>query len=144
MKKNIENYPIVSWDWNRFDTAIRILIDRLRDQKPSTFVGVLAIPNGGYIPAVCVSKKLGFHGKIKPIYDDSVMTEGKYVIVDEITDSGKTMKYVADRFPNSIYCTLAATGRAKMVLANKKFFTAEEISNIWITFPWEIPGEEKV
>lgn len=141
MKKNFDSKPIVKWSWSKVENSVKVIQDKLDEYNPSSFLGVLAIPNGGYIPAVLVSKILGFHGKIKPI-TDQVMREGKWIIVDDIADSGKTAKVVKDRFPNALVVALAVANQAKSTLDVKSFIYGEDIDDNWIQFPWELPGEE--
>lgn len=143
MKKNVEVKPVAKWNWMKVENLVKVVEDKLDEFNPSGFLGVLAIPNGGYIPAILVSKKLGFHGKIKPI-TDPCMREGKWIIVDEIADSGRTAKAVMDRFPNAIVVVLAVASKAKTALLNKKLVYGEDVGDTWIQFPWELNGEEKV
>ena len=99
MKKNEQKLPIEHWSWERVEQSIDSVLDKLLDTKHTSFLGVLAVPYGGIIPAVLVSKKIGMKGRIKTLEQDA-MKEGHWLIVDEICDSGKTLQLVSKNFPN--------------------------------------------
>lgn len=142
MKKNETDLPIERWTWEHIDYAIDAVLDKLQDIPQKSFLGVLAIPYGGIIPAVLISKRIGMKGKIKTL-EQSALKEGHWLIVDEICDSGKTMKLVSKNFPNSIYMCLVTTPRARQIMGSDNFIYGEEATGKWIKFPWELEGEEK-
>ena len=142
MKKNEKELPIERWTWDHIDYAIDAVLDKLQDKTQKSFLGVLAIPYGGIIPAVLISKRIGMKGKIKTL-EQSALKEGHWLIVDEIADSGKTMKLVANNFPNSTYICLVTTPRARQIMGDTQFIYGEEAIGKWIKFPWELEGEER-
>jgi len=142
MKKNETELPIERWTWDHIDYAIDAVLDKLQDSPHKSFLGVLAIPYGGIIPAVLISKRIGMHGKIKTL-EQSALKEGRWLIVDEIADSGKTMKLVSKNFPNSVYVCLVTTPKARQIMGEAPFLYGEESYGKWIKFPWELEGEEK-
>lgn len=82
---------------------------------------IYAVPNGGYIIAIILSNLLRIPLVIKP--------EKKTLIVDDLIDSGKTMKL----FPEN--------DKAVLYVKNKRYDEVTyyaEITNNWLIFPWEI------
>jgi len=142
MKKNEKKLSIERWSWERVETAVDSVLDKLLDTKHTSFLGVLAVPYGGIIPAVLVSKKIGMKGRIKTLEQDA-MKEGHWLIVDEICDSGKTLSLIAKNFPNSVYASLVTTQLGRQVMTGKPFLWGETTTDKWIQFPWELDDEEK-
>ena len=142
MKKNEQKLPIERWSWERVDSAIDSVLDKLLDTKHTSFLGVLAVPYGGIIPAVLISKKIGMKGRIKTLEQDA-MKDGHWLIVDEICDSGKTLSLVSKNFPNSVLACLVTTAKGRQVISKAPFLWGEESSDKWIQFPWELEGEEE-
>ena len=102
-----ESKAIVNYPWNTIDELVKEVANRATSFKPTHIVG---ITRGGLIPAVMLShsfdlpmETLGVsfrdnrathHTKFKPIDD------ARYLIVDDINDSGTTFKVVSDIFRN--------------------------------------------
>ena len=113
--------------------------------KPTHIVGVA---RGGLIPAVMLShmlnipmetlgisfrdNKVTHHTKFKPI------KKAKYLIVDDINDSGTTFKVVTDIFKNRRlqHRTAALINKEKSDF-DVDFYGEMFYHDDWITFPWE-------
>ena len=117
-----ESKAIVNYPWNTIDELVKEVANRASSFKPTHIVG---ITRGGLIPAVMLShsfdlpmETLGVsfrdnrathHTKFKPIDD------ARYLIVDDINDSGTTFKVVSDIFRNRrlIFATSALINKEK-------------------------------
>ncbi len=141
MKKNESELEIVKWTWEDVQNAVDRVIDKLFEKSMTGYLGVAYIPNGGALPAYLISRGIGKHGRIKSLRDNPKQ-DGKWIIVDEICDSGKTMATVKVGMPNCTYCCLIGTSKARVVLGEDVIF-GTQMDGKWIQFPWEDDNEEK-
>jgi len=121
----------MSWKW--VDDQIEELAERLKDKKLRYISG---IPRGGLIPAIMLSHKLG----VTYIPFDEAKKFGRHdlrfknediLLVDDICDSGVTMKDYAPRF-------LTATLCLRYISETIPEYYGEKIEDDrWLVFPWE-------
>ena len=140
-----ESKAIVNYPWNIIDDLVKEIANRANSFKPTHIVG---ITRGGLIPAVMLShsfdlpmETLGVsfrdnrathHTKFKPIDD------ARYLIVDDINDSGTTFKVVSDIFRNRrlTFATSALINKEKSGF-DVDFYGEMFYHDDWINFPWE-------
>ena len=121
----------MSWKW--VDDQIDELAKRLKDKKLRYISG---IPRGGLIPAIMLSHKLG----VTYIPFDEAKKYGRHnlsykneeiLLVDDICDSGVTMKDYATRFITATLCM-------RYISETIPEYYGEKIEDDrWLVFPWE-------
>ena len=121
----------MSWKW--VDDQIDELAKRLKDKKLRYISG---IPRGGLIPAIMLSHKLG----VTYIPFDEAKKYGRHnlsfkneeiLLVDDICDSGVTMKDYAPRFITATLCM-------RYISETIPEYYGEKIEDDrWLVFPWE-------
>jgi len=121
----------MSWKW--VDDQIEELAERLKDKKLRYISG---IPRGGLIPAIMLSHKLG----VTYIPFDEAKKFGRHdlrfknediLLVDDICDSGVTMKDYAPRFITATLCL-------RYISETIPEYYGEKIEDDrWLVFPWE-------
>jgi len=136
---------IIDYPWFKIDELVEEISGRAKLFQPTHIVG---IARGGLIPSVMLSHKLNLpmevlgvsfrdnkathHTKFKPIAD------ARYLIVDDINDSGTTFKVVSDIFKNRrlTFITAALINKKQsdfsVDLYGEMFYNED-----WINFPWE-------
>ena len=140
-----ESKCIINYPWNKIDDLVKEIDSRVSAYKPTHIVG---IARGGLVPAVMLSHRLNLpmetlgvsfrdnkathHTKFKPIKD------ARYLIVDDINDSGTTFKVVTDIFKNRRlqHRTAALINKEKSYF-NVDFYGEMFYHDDWINFPWE-------
>ena len=140
-----ESKCIINYPWNKIDDLVKEISSRASTYKPTHIVG---IARGGLVPAVMLSHRLNLpmetlgvsfrdnkathHTKFKPIKD------ARYLIVDDINDSGTTFKVVTDIFKNRRlqHRTAALINKEKSDF-DVDFYGEMFYHDDWITFPWE-------
>ena len=121
----------MSWKW--VDDQIDELAKRLKDKKLRYISG---IPRGGLIPAIMLSHKLGvtyipFDEAKKFGRHDLRIKNEDILLVDDICDSGVTMKDYAPRFITATLCL-------RYVSETIPEYYGEKIEDDrWLVFPWE-------
>jgi hypoxanthine phosphoribosyltransferase len=141
--------------WADVEQGVSIIINRIGNKKYDYVIG---IANGGLIPATLIAKKL----KLKTLsvgvtsYENTEQLKtitmwseindinhpykyGTCLIVDDISDSGKTFSFLKK------YCLNEGeilTDSASLVVKPKTSFMpdyfAMSVSNdVWVKFPWE-------
>jgi hypoxanthine phosphoribosyltransferase len=116
-------------EWRDIETAIeRLAINITNSQYEIAAVG--GLPRGGLIPAVMLSHKLNI-----PFVSQSQLHNvvGNILIVDDICDSGKTLKRF--KFEENVY---TATLHYKTTAEYEPHFWWKLApTNEWIVYPWE-------
>lgn len=123
--------------WNEIDNIINLLALRMKDKglKPTK---VLGIPRGGVILAVMMSHKLDIPYVTKC---DKINLEDVLLIIDDISDSGTTMKRYYNTYfsENLITATLHLRPGSKFV---PDYYY--EITDDWIVYPFETEISSKI
>ena len=144
----------VSWD--QFHRDARALAWRLSGR--GTHQAIVCITRGGLVPAAIVARELdlrlietvciaSYHdyktqGQLTVLKDiaPSILAigDGKgqgVLVVDDLTDTGKTMKMVREQLPNAHYATVYAKPQGAPVVDT---YVTEVSQDTWIYFPWDL------
>ncbi len=142
----------VSWDQLHRDA--RALAWRLAEIGP--FSAVVAITRGGLVPAAIIARELDLRivetisiasygadnrqGKLeilKPIAADIANADGgaKILVVDDLVDTGATVRIVRDVLPKAHVATVYAKPLGRPYVDT---FMTEVSQDTWIYFPWDL------
>ena len=144
----------VSWD--QFHRDARALAWRLAEKGP--FEAIVCITRGGLVPAAIICRELGlrlietvcvasYHdyknqSELKVLKDvaPSIKAigdgQGKGVlVVDDLTDTGKTARVVREMLPNAHFATVYAKPAGVPTVDT---FVTEVSQDTWIYFPWDM------
>jgi xanthine phosphoribosyltransferase len=144
----------VSWD--QFHRDARALAWRLTDKGP--FEAIVCITRGGLVPAAIVARELGlrhietvcissYHdyktqGELEVLKDiaPSIKSIGDgrgkgILVVDDLTDTGKTAKIVHDMLPHAHFAAVYAKPQGAPMMHT---FVTEVSQDTWIYFPWDM------
>ncbi len=128
MKRNV--------DWNEIEEALNMITFRIQHKglKPTK---VLGIPRGGVILAVMMSHKFDIPYVTKC---DKINSEDVLLIIDDISDSGTTMKRYYNTYfsENLITATLHLRPGSKFV---PDYYY--DVTEDWIVYAWETPETSK-
>ncbi|PHP65819.1 xanthine phosphoribosyltransferase [Zhengella mangrovi] len=142
----------VSWD--QFHRDARALAWRLSG-KAEKYHAIVCITRGGLVPAAIISRELNirvietvsiasYHdyteqGELKVLKDVSASileNEGEGVlIVDDLTDTGKTAGIVRAMMPRAHFATVYAKPKGVPLVDT---FVTEVSQDTWIYFPWDM------
>lgn len=140
--------------WERFGVASRQLAQQIAD---SGFVAeiVIAIARGGLLPAGAIAYALGtkaagtlnveFYTDIEetladpvvlePMLDTAAINGKRLLVVDDVADSGRTLKLVMD-----LMKLHGADARSAVLYTKPRTILIPDFSwrqtELWITFPW--------
>ena len=138
--------------WEEIQNLSNILADKIKnecqDLEQATLV---AVSRGGLIPAQLIAYKLdirdvrvmkvisysheGKRGETKDISTDRLFDGDDVYFFDDLADSGETVKYIRERFPNSHLCTLLMKDCCK---CNPDICIENGIpGDQWLVFPWD-------
>ena len=124
--------------WRDIEALVDNLVEQINklDKKPFYIYGV---PRGGAIPAVWLSHKTGIdYYQLNSAQISKTADLSHILIVDDICDSGETIKKIKENFPKCQTATLYY----KETAIDKPDIYGEIVGEEWIVFPWE--EEEKV
>lgn len=148
-----KSFPV---SWDQFHRDARALAWRLADKGP--FQAIVCITRGGLVPAAIVARELelrlvetvcvaSYHdyahqGEIKllkPI-SPSVAAIGNgrgkgVLLIDDLTDTGKTAKLVRELLPDAHFATVYAKPAGASMCDT---FVTEVSQDTWIYFPWDL------
>ena len=137
----------ISWDQFHQDTLL--LVEKIKEQGP--WDGIIAITRGGLVPAAILSHALN----IKIIdtigilsYDEETrkktlkfkilkntqLKQGKWLIVDDLVDTGDTAEIIKEMIPEGFLVAVYAKPKGE---SSANIFAKKINQNIWIVFPWE-------
>ena len=139
---------ILSWsDVGEYITKIsievqaKIISNSLKDYE------VIAIGNGGIIPATMLSYKLNIKPiNIFPLIDKQIIShkvptldpKKKYLLIDEIHDTGKTIDLVESCLMEMNYLKIFLLKRYKTDSIRDKDVCGKILNDSrWVVFPWE-------
>jgi xanthine phosphoribosyltransferase len=142
----------VSWD--QFHRDARALAWRLSGSGQE-WKAIVCITRGGLVPAAIIARELGirlietvcvasYHDYVsqgemqvlKEVSPDLLQDEGETVlIVDDLTDTGKTAAIVRAMMPRAHFATIYAKPKGRPLVDT---FVTEVSQDTWIYFPWDM------
>ena len=145
--KNSEKIENICYNWQEIEILVKKIIKKIK-LKNQKYNVILGIKNGGIIPAKLIAEELDIKDiKFVPVKNKQIIVSElpllkkneKYLIVDEIFDTGYTYKIVYDLVKDFDHDFVALLSRHKP--QNKNIITGEILNhNNWIIFPWEKRG----
>jgi len=143
----------ISWDQIHRDS--RALAWRLDGKGPKngTWKAIVAITRGGMAPAMIIARELDIRtvdtisvksyshqdqsdAEVLKKPDTDIIGDGSgCLIIDDLVDSGKTLKLVRDLYPNAHFATVYAKPEGRNMVDS---FITEVSQDTWIFFPWDM------
>ncbi|MBW8308269.1 MAG: xanthine phosphoribosyltransferase [Candidatus Paracaedibacteraceae bacterium] len=119
--------------------------------KHNQYHGLVAITRGGLGPTLYLSEQLeikdirtisissygndGKQGHFTIIHKPELLNGGKgYLFIDDLVDSGKTLKLIRSLYPKAEFAVLYAKPKGKDAT---DFFAVDVPQDEWLVFPWE-------
>jgi xanthine phosphoribosyltransferase len=147
-----EKFFTVSWD--QFHRDARALAWRISGQE-TYYKGIVCITRGGLVPTaiicrelnirmidtVCVAsyhdyKNQGDMQILKEIAPELRENDGEDIlIIDDLTDTGKTAGIVRAMLPKAHFATVYAKPKGRPLVDT---FITEVSQDTWIVFPWDM------
>jgi hypoxanthine phosphoribosyltransferase len=120
--------------WEDIQNDIDILAKKIERKK---FQFITGLPRGGLIPAVLLSHKLDI--TYKSLSLSKAIEEGKYLLIDDIADSGETL--IDKKYEGYIKATLHYK---KHSLIKPDYYAREIPNDVWLIYPWENEKSETI
>jgi len=144
IKKGAENPSREYCNWDEVESLVKLVANKILSSKKRYDV-ILAITNGGVIPARLMARELNIdHLQLIPVRQKKLYKEEmpillkgkKYLVVDEIYDTGDIYNKVHDAL-EIFDCDFAF-----LMIRYEVSFKGAYIGKIlthdkWIVFPWE-------
>ncbi len=147
LRDDVEHH-IVTWAEVHRDT--RILVRRLMGKGP--WQGIVALTRGGLVPAAIVAREMSIHvvdtlcitsydeqvqGKLNILKrPDAAMEDGGkgWLLIDDLVDTGTTMRAARDILPNAHFATVYAKPKGVDLVDT---YVHDIDQDLWIFFPWD-------
>ena len=141
-----KSFPV---SWEELHRNSKALAWRLSEMKP--YKGIIAVTRGGLVPAAIVARELDIRlidtvcvlsynhktkGDVNILKGAAEAGKGDdWLIVDDLVDTGETIKAIRLSLPNAHYATVYAkpSGREQV-----DTFITEVSQDTWIYFPWDM------
>jgi hypoxanthine phosphoribosyltransferase len=132
-------------DWNNIENLVKKTALKIKENNKKYDL-IIGIKNGGIIPAKLISRELNINDidfisiKRNQIFTSSNFPRNKkYLMIDDIYDTGKTFLTVNKFFNSFEYDYACLVSRYRITDNNSKIIIIGEIlnHNKWIVFPWE-------
>lgn len=138
--------------WEEIQKWSNMVAEKIAADSPDlNQITLVAVSRGGLIPAQLIAYKLNIRdirvmklisydadnkrGETKDISTDRLFDGSDVYFIDDLADSGETIRYLRQRFPLARQCTLLT----KNCCAEKPDFTAapDVDGKSWLVFPWD-------
>ena len=143
----------ISWDQIHRDS--RALAWRLDGKGPDggAWKAIVAITRGGMAPAMIIARELDVRtvdtisvksyshqdqaeAVVLKAPDAEIIGDGTGIlIIDDLVDTGKTLKVVRDLYPKAHFATVYAKPEGRNMVET---FITEVSQDTWIFFPWDM------
>lgn len=148
------NTSIVTVGWDAIHGDLRALAQRLTEKNTEhdCWQGIVAVTRGGLVPAAILARELdirlietvcitSYQGTtpgpveiLKPP-DHALASQGMgWLLIDDIIDTGATVRAIRKLLPKAFFATLYAKANTKDLV---DLHLHEAGLNDWIEFPWE-------
>lgn len=115
----------IYYTWEQFDEAVERLAHAIEAEGFPIKV-ICGVPRGGLVLAVALSHRLN-----KPLATLTTLPPpDDWLVVDDISDSGKTLEKINPRLSATIHCVKVTSFVPTMYLDTKR-------EGDWIVYPWE-------
>ena len=151
MSQTEKSFPV---SWDQFHRDARALAWRLAGQR-SDWKAIVCISRGGLVPAAIIARELGtrlietvciasYHdydmqGELAVLKEIApVLRENDgdgILIIDDLTDTGKTAALVRAMLPKAHFATVYAKPKGRPLVDT---FITEVSQDTWIFFPWDL------
>ena len=146
MSHDYRQAQTLTLSWQDMHRDACVLARRLKNQ--GRFDGIVAVARGGLVPAAILARELDIK-LVETVcissYDDraqggmeilkTLAEDGKrWLVVDDLVDSGATAKVVRAMLPGCHYATLYAKPAGAALTDTT---VAELEQHVWLVFPWE-------
>jgi len=119
--------------WNDIEKQVDSLAEQINKMNKKPFY-IYGVPRGGAIPAVWLSHKTGIdYYQLNSAQISKTADLSHILIVDDICDSGETIKKIKENFPKCQTATLYY----KETAIDKPDIYGEIVGGEWLVFPWE-------
>jgi len=135
--------------WNEFHQDTKLLAEKIK--ADGEYNKIIAVSRGGLLPAAIVSYELDIrntHAINISSYDGEQQrqvadvkidinigeVDNHTIIIDDLSDTGATIKLLRNLFPNA----RVATVYAKPSGINDVDIFAKKMPDKWLVFPWDI------
>jgi xanthine phosphoribosyltransferase len=145
-----KNFPV---SWDQFHRDARALAWRLNGAGP--FKAVVGITRGGLVPAAVVARELGVRvietvsiasydydkqgdPEVLKVIAPGIIGQEQgagVVVVDDLVDTGATLKLVRQMMPKAHYATVYAKPLGRELVDT---FVTEVSQDTWIYLPWDM------
>ena len=146
-----KSFPV---SWDQFHRDARALAWRLAGIRPE-WKAIVCITRGGLVPAAIISRELNirmietvcvapYHdydsqGQMRVIksISEEIRADGgeRVLIVDDLTDTGKTAAIVRAMLPKAHFAAVYAKPKGRPQVDT---FVTEVSQDTWIYFPWDM------
>ena len=134
----LEGKIILSWD--DIKDVINKVVEKIENLEKKPFY-IYGVPRGGLIPATWISHKTGIkYQQINSTQISKMADLSHILIIDDICDSGKTVKEIRENYPKVKVACLYY----KETASEKPDIYGEIVGDEWLVFPWEndeTPGQ---
>lgn len=148
----------MGWHTNRefyisWEELHRATKELARRQLPAEqWRGIIAVSRGGLVPAAILARELNIRmvdcvsvssydhdsqrDTVTMLNDASATDDGEgFLVIDDLVDTGKTLKFLRKRFPKARFVTVYAKPAGLDLVDDH---VADVDQETWIHFPWDM------
>ena len=134
--------------WSDVEELVANVVHQIQE-KDIEFMHIVTLARGGYVPAALLGHGLNIRsvhsvcaysyqgsqrGDITLEGDCPKLDDSKMLIVDDLVDSGETIKFMRQKYPRAKVAVLVAKPNGE---GQADFYAEKAEQDCWIDFPWE-------
>ena len=127
--------------WQEIEVLVDTLSRKIQERLFYTddmYTSIHGLARGGLTPAVMISHKLNIPYTATPQLEDHALFNNECLIIDDIADSGKTLKGWDD------YPTAVLHYKSHTSCCEPTIYAVEQTTDDWIVYPWEREDSETI
>lgn len=139
-------------EWEKIARWSDVLADKIAKDCPNLAkITLVAVSRGGLVPTQLIAYKLNIRdirviklvsyddsnqrGEIEDVSTDELFDADSVYVIDDLADSGATIRYLRSKYPLAKYCTLL---KKTCCQEQPDFCVKEGVSaDTWVVFPWD-------
>ena len=134
----LEGKKILSW--GDIGKVVDKVVEKIENLEKKPFY-IYGVPRGGLIPATWISHKTGIkYQQINSAQISKMADLSHILVIDDICDSGKTVKEIRENYPK---VKVACLYHKETAIETPDIY-GEIVGEDWLVFPWEndeTPGQ---
>ncbi len=141
--------------WEDFTKDVEELVKIFKEKENiDEYYGIVTVARGGLLPcglfayhtgiSNIITENISYYSRedvkrdkpmVQSLFEvNKELVDKKWVIIDDLADTGATLKFLKAKYPNSVIITPYIKTLSKPFI---NYFVKEYSNDVWIVLPWD-------